>query len=177
MNNPTLAPADWVDEALRRFEKPLLRYAASITGDVERARDVVQETFLKLCEADRAALDDHLAPWLYTVTRNRALNVRKKEARMAPLLEGQADTLSNGKAGPGEVAVLNETHHLVAQALERLPHNQQEACRLKFHNGLTYREISQVMGVSLGTVSNLIAEGLDTIRLQLRATLTPAQEN
>lgn len=176
MEQDTLGRAALVDAALREFEGPLLRYAASITGDLELARDVVQETFIKLCEADIGRVEDHLTPWLYTVTRNRALNVRKKEARMAPLLEGQAEALSNGSAHPGEVAARNEAHRLIADALAGLPENQQEACRLKFQSGLTYREISKIMGVSLGTVSNLVTQGLDAIRLKLRASIDLAQE-
>ncbi len=168
--------AEWVRGALERYEQPLLRYTASITGDADLARDVVQDAFLKLCEADRAKVDGHLAAWLYTVARNRALDVRKKEARMNPLLDAQAAKLPNGQAGPGAVAEKKESHRLVADALQGLPDNQREACRLKFQDNLTYREISQVMGVSLGTVSNLLATALDAIRTQLRTEIDLAQE-
>ncbi len=176
MEATSTSKADWVRDALDRYEAPLLRYAASICGEAERARDVVQDAFLKLCEAERAKVDGHLAPWLYTVVRNRALNVRKKEARMTPLLDSHALGLANGNPGPGEAAVRSEAHGLVASALEGLPENQQEACRLKFQDNLSYREISEVMGVSLGTVSNLLTRALDAIRQQLSATIDLAQE-
>lgn len=169
--------AAWVAEALRQFERPLLRYAAGITGDAELARDVVQETFLKLCTADRAHVDGHLAAWLHTVVRNHALNVRKKESRMAPLLDEHAAALANSGSGPGAEVDRNETHRLIADTIRELPADQQEACRLKFHNGLTYREISEVMGVSLGTVSNLIAGALDVLRRRLRTERDPVREN
>ncbi len=39
----------WIRQALERHERPLVHYAARLIGDVERARDVVQETFLRLC--------------------------------------------------------------------------------------------------------------------------------
>lgn len=168
--------ADWVRETLVRYEGPLLRYAASITGDAERARDVVQEAFVKLCEADRDHVADHLAAWLYTVVRNLALNVRKKEARMAPLMERQAERLANGAASPRATAEQAETRHLIATAIHKLPEDEQEVCRLKFQDGLTYREIGQVMGVSLGTVSNILARALGAIREQLRASGALQQE-
>ena len=176
MKTTTTNKGRWVEENLQRYEAPLLRYAASITGDEDLARDIVQETFMKLCEAAPDKVGDHLAAWLYTVTRNRALNVRRKEARMAPLLDGQAEAVANGHAGPAEIAEQNEAHRLVAGAIGALPENQQEACRLKFQNGLTYREISEVMGVSLGTVSNLITQALDAVRLELRAKIDLVQE-
>ena len=53
--------AAWIREALARYERPLLRYVHGITRDTELARDVVQETFLKLCKADPPTVGDHLA--------------------------------------------------------------------------------------------------------------------
>ena len=72
----------WIRDAIRRFEVPLLRYAQGITRDAEIARDVVQDTFLKLCRSQQADLGERLAPWLYTVCRNRAIDVCRKEGRM-----------------------------------------------------------------------------------------------
>ena len=86
-----LASANWIRQALERYEKPLIRYACRITGDLETARDVVQDAFLRLCQADRAKVDGHLAAWLYTVCRNRAYDVRRKEGRMDALTQGRAE--------------------------------------------------------------------------------------
>jgi RNA polymerase sigma-70 factor (ECF subfamily) len=166
----------WIHSALQRYEQPLLRYVLRFTRDPETARDVVQDTFLKLCTADRTKVDGHLAAWLYTVARNHALNVLKKEGRMETLKEGQAENLPNGKAGPRAVAEHNETQRLVLNILHALPDKQQEACRLKFEDELTYREISQIMGVSLGTVNNLLTAALDTIRQRLKTGNQLAQE-
>jgi hypothetical protein len=48
----TVTRVEWVREAMGRHEAALLRYAQSLTGDPELARDVVQDTFLKLCEQE-----------------------------------------------------------------------------------------------------------------------------
>ena len=75
--NPTPSThADWVQDALIRYEGALVRYAMRITGDMETARDVVQDTFLRLCDADRDQVGEYLAPWLYRVCRNRAIDAR-----------------------------------------------------------------------------------------------------
>lgn len=168
--------ADWIRTALERYEKPLLRYATRITGNAELARDVVQETFMRLCAAERAKVEGHLAAWLYTVARNHALNVRKKESRMFHYGESEAVERAGARAGSPAAKPPDEAHLLVFDALKGLPEKQQEACRLKFEDDLSYREISQVMNVSLGTVSNLVAAALDTIRKQLRARGDLAQE-
>src|SRR5215210_8097344 len=75
-------PLDF-DAILERFELPLLRYATRIIGDQERARDVVQETFVQLQRSKREEHDNAPAKWLFTVCRNRALNVCRKERRLA----------------------------------------------------------------------------------------------
>jgi DNA-directed RNA polymerase specialized sigma24 family protein len=82
MDNHISGRADRVRSALERFEGPLTRYAASITGDIERARDVVQDTFVRLCDEEPGRLNGCLAQWLFTVCRNRALDVQRKEQRM-----------------------------------------------------------------------------------------------
>src|SRR5687768_5066094 len=65
---------DWVRRAVARFERPLVRYTLHVTGDAERARDVVQEAFLRLCDQDPGRVGPHLTEWLYTVTRNLAID-------------------------------------------------------------------------------------------------------
>ena len=75
------------EEILQRFEIPLLQYAARITGDRERARDVVQETFVKFQRNGAMNRQGEPATWLFTVCRNAALNVCRKERRMTYLNE------------------------------------------------------------------------------------------
>src|SRR5262249_26521421 len=74
------------EELLRRFEVPLLQYATRITGNNERARDVVQEAFIKL-QRNGSVPSEKTATWLFTVCRNGALNVCRKEKRMMYLDE------------------------------------------------------------------------------------------
>jgi RNA polymerase sigma factor (sigma-70 family) len=176
MGDEPLTKAEWIRSALERYERPLIRYAARITGNVELARDVVQDAFLRLCEAEQTKVDGHVAAWLYTVCRNRAFDVRKTEARMDPLQDEQLDWLHSGGAEPGALAARNEAYTLALDALSTLPENQQEAIRLKFQDEMTYREISQVMGVSLGTVSHLITAALGSLHEQLRGNMDLAQE-
>lgn len=172
MGTNTMNKEAWVSAALAQYERPLLRYATGITHDLECARDVVQDTFLKLCEADPGRVDGHLAAWLYTVCRNGALSARKKEARMTRL-----DDQPPGTAPPPDAAAeRNETQTRVRALLKTLPEDAQEAFRLKFRDGLTYRQIAEVMGISLGSVSNLITGALSALRRELRPESNPARE-
>jgi len=166
MAEKPLTKAKWIEAALVRYEQPLIRKAIRITGDFELARDVVQDTFLKLCKADRSQIEDHLAAWLFTVCRNRALDVQKKERRMGRLDDPPA--IPEYAANPAEKASVNETLALVQEALDSLTDEHREAFRLKFQDQLTYREISDVTGRSLGTVSRLITAALCAVRDRLQ---------
>ena len=87
---------------LARYELPLLLFATRITGDRERARDVVQETFVKYRHNGSLANEKPPATWLFTVCRNGALNVCRKEKRMTFLDEGMIETRADEQALPFE---------------------------------------------------------------------------
>lgn len=81
----TVPAADDLTALLRRFEPPRLQYATRILGDRDRARDVVQETFVELRRRRRAQLEHAPAEWLFTVCRNRALSILPKGSGHAPV--------------------------------------------------------------------------------------------
>jgi len=157
---------EWVRAALARYEAPLLRYASQFLGDGERARDVVQETFLQLCAADRAKVEGHLAAWLFRVCRNRAVDLRRKESRVESIDQhaGAGEALHSPGPDPSAMAERREGAGQVAAFLETLPASQREAVTLRFQGGLSYREISEVTGHSVSNVGVLLHEAIKRIR-------------
>jgi RNA polymerase sigma-70 factor (ECF subfamily) len=160
----------WVGEVVEQFEGPLVRYAAQITGDIERARDIAQDTFLRLCKQDRAALDGHLAEWHYTVCRNRALDVRRKEQRMKTMTAEQAATQESRDAGQAAIVEQHDTAGRVLQFIDKLSDNQREVVRLKFQSGLSYKEIAAVTELSATNVGYLIHTAIKKLRAELGVT-------
>ncbi len=158
----------WMRSVLEDYEGPLTRYAARITGDTDLARDVVQETFLRLWTEDPARVDGRVAQWLYTVCRNRALDVRRKNGRMQTLSETQAESREAADSGPASRVERREGCSRVLGALAQLPVNQQEVIRLRFQSGLSYKEIAGVTGLSVGNIGFLIHTAIKTIRERLR---------
>jgi RNA polymerase sigma-70 factor (ECF subfamily) len=152
-----------------RFEGPLLLYASRLLRDQEAARDVVQETFLKLCASDHASIDGHLAEWLFTVCRNRALDVLRKENRMTQLRDEQVHRCMSQEPSPLELALRRDLAGRVMELLEALPANQREVVRLKFQNGFSYQEISRISGHTVSNVGYLIHAGIKALRVQLFA--------
>lgn len=157
------------DAVVRRFELPLLQYASRITGDRERARDVVQETFVQLQRASREQLDHAPAKWLFTVCRNRALNVCRKEGRMTFVNEELLDAREGSDAAPFEQIEHKEASRFLLEILATLPPRQQEVLQLKFQNDLSYREIAEITNTTIGNVGVLIHTALKTLRQRYAA--------
>ena len=176
MSSENLTRTEWVRDAMARYETPLIRYAQRFTGSMETAQDVVQDTFFKLCVAEQAQVDGHLAPWLYRVCRNRALDVVKKEQRMRPLSDVEMATQASTAAPPNVAAENEETGAMIQAAMKALPDAQEEAFRLKFQDRLSYKEIGDVTGQTTNQVRYHIHSALKTLREKLRGQLDLATE-
>lgn len=154
-----------VESAQAEFQGPLTGYAAGLLGgDWERARDVVQDTFIKLHKQDPDLIKGKLKSWLYTVCRNRAIDVLRKENPMLTSGGEAFETLNDSMPAPDESAVSKERHAEVLKFLERLPANQKEVIRLKFQGDLSYKEIAEVTGLSVSNVGFLIHTGIKRLR-------------
>lgn len=161
--------SEWVVDALELHERALIRYATWLLGDLDSARDVVQETFLRLCREDPRRIGDHLAAWLFTVCRNLAIDTRKKAARSVPLsaevtVECDLEERHDARAALGHVL----------EILATLPRNQREVVHLRFQGGLSYRDISDVTGLSVGNVGFLLHTAMRAIRGRVSAETTGA---
>ncbi|MGI8437756.1 MAG: RNA polymerase sigma factor [Chthoniobacterales bacterium] len=151
-------------ELLRRFEIPLQQYATRIIGDRERARDVVQETFVQLQRSPREQLDHAPAKWLFTVCRNRALNVCRKEKRMTYLDDELLGKREADSPAPFAQIEQSEAKGFLLRIVATLPPRQQEVLQLKFQNDLSYQEISEITKISTSHVGVLLHTALKTLR-------------
>jgi RNA polymerase sigma factor (sigma-70 family) len=154
----------WVMQVVDTFEGRLVRYAADLVGPA-MARDVVQDTFLKLCDQERGRVEAHLAAWLFTVCRNRALELRRKLKRQGPLDAEHAAELVPQAA---DVAYLHQEALVrMRKALGGLPERERELVRLKFDCELSYKEIAAVTGLSVTNVGFI----LHTATRRMRAAI------
>lgn len=155
--------------AVAEFQAPLIRYATRLVGDADRARDVVQDTFVRLMAQAEESVDGHVAEWLFTVCRHRALDVLRKEGRMKRFEEGQAERVTANDPRPGRTLEREETHEAILGLIEKLPANQQEVIRLKFQNGFSYKEISRITTLSVSHVGVLIHNAVLKLRAEFAA--------
>ena len=155
-----------VRQALDLYESSLIAYATSILGgDEERARDVVQDTLLKLYLADPQRVSENLKAWLYAVCRNRALDVLRKEHRL--VLSDDDDHLEwldDLQPEPAYDAGRDEMLEQIWLAAEQLPPNQREVVRLKFQHDHSYKDISTITGLSVTNVGFLLHTAVKRLR-------------
>jgi RNA polymerase sigma-70 factor (ECF subfamily) len=159
----------WFTATVDRYERPLVAYALRFVHDLEAARDIVQDTFVKLhaeMQDDRERVEGHLAQWLFTVCRNRCCDHQRSHSvrRKSPSMD--LATQPSAAPPPGTSLEQTEIAAQVRAALATLPPRQQEVIRLKFHQGLSYAEIAAVTALSVSNVGFLISTGLATVRQQ-----------
>ena len=154
-----------VKQALDLYESSLIAYAASIlNGDIDRARDVVQDTFLKLYLAEPDKVRENVKAWLYTVCRNRAFDVLRKEQRLDL---GNEDVLADHSDWRPDPSQSSDTHELcdrVWQLVEQLSANQREVLRLKYIHDCSYKDIAAATGLTIGNVGFLMHVAIKKLR-------------
>ena len=158
----------WVLEAVDLYELPLQRYARRLVGDFDLAADAVQHAFLKLCEQSQATLDGRVAPWLFRVCRNRALDHLRHADRQRLLgdaVESAATRLQQGAAAndPAKAVEARDLAGQIRTLVKDLPGPQREAIDL-WCEGFTHKEIAGITGRTEGHIRVLVHRGLTTLR-------------
>jgi len=167
---------DWIREAFQKHQAALVSYVQHLLDDLDLARDVVQDAFLRLCREETDAPRDHVRPWLFTVCRRRALDVLRRQRRMQSLNETDTASWASREPSPAALAESHEQAGRALRLLRRLPENQREVLVLKFQQALSYQEISRVTGLSVGNVGFLIHTALKTLRGWLEVEPVPAMQ-
>jgi RNA polymerase sigma-70 factor (ECF subfamily) len=160
-----MSPEQIITKALDRYERVLISYAKEITGDLESARDTVQETFLRLSRQDVVALEPRLRPWLFLVCRNCALDHRRKVVRFSTEPLEDNDWVSDEPSAPARAMAAEDAGRL-RELVSGLPRQQRELIKLKFEAGLSYKEMAEALKTSVSTVGVQLHDAIKTLRRQ-----------
>jgi RNA polymerase sigma-70 factor (ECF subfamily) len=159
-----------VEGLFAALESPLLNYAMRLVGEGSLAEDIVQDAFMKL----HAQFDQVREPrrWLYRTVHNQALNHRRQADKTVPLHPpaeetGSTPDTSDPQPLPDEQIARWEGIGLVRLSLETLDDRSRELVRLKFNEGLSYKEISVRTGLKIGHVGYLLHHALKAIADEL----------
>lgn len=171
---PASTPSGSIVELFASLESPLLHYALRLTSNRSTAEDVIQEAFMKL----HAQFDDVREPrrWLYRTVHNLALNHRRAASKVVALNPAPHDDTHtpNDTADPlplpDEQIARLESIGQVRLSLDALDERSREVVRLKFHEDLSYKAISQQTGLKVGHVGYLLHHALKTLATELAKT-------
>ena len=153
--------AAW-EQLVRDWEPKLLYFVRRLVDDESDALDVLQQTWLKVFRRIGTLEDPGaLAPWLYQIARNTALNHRRVQAAYrAAIAEEQ-----NHRREQGEDQTIScDNAELVHYGLARLSLAQREVLTLYFLEGWNVERIAQVLGVPSGTVKSRLFHARNALR-------------
>ena len=157
------------EELVGLYRERLYRVAWRILRDDESAEDAAQEAFIKVYRhIARFEERSSLYTWMYRITVNIALNKLKRDKfrQMVPLGDMiQRDT--SPRSDPARMAMGSEVVERVKAAVKTLPDKQRAVFTLKFYEGLSHKEIAEVVGCSEGTSKANYFHAIRKLRKQL----------
>ena len=164
---PNKSKRDYVLLALDKYERHLTRYAARMLGgDVDRAADVVQVAFMKLCEQDSAKQDSQLKAWLYTVCRNRVIDLIRKNSRVSSMEPAVMDLSAGMFDNPQLDAERREWLSVLHERISRMSDQDREIIDLWSH-GFKHREIAEITGKKSSTVRVQLHRSIQSLKREL----------
>jgi RNA polymerase sigma-70 factor (ECF subfamily) len=155
------------EEIVRRHQRRVYGVALRIVRRHEVADDVAQEAFIRAYQSLASFdLGRPFAPWICRIAANLAVNhVRSPEAREEALPEGHAEMPArDGGSGPLEGVLEGEARRVLQQAMERLPVEQRAVFTLRAIEEMSYREIADALGISIGTVMSRLSRAREKLR-------------
>jgi RNA polymerase sigma-70 factor (ECF subfamily) len=153
--------ADAFGELVDRYRAPVVRLAYSLTHDVDEAKDVAQDAFLRAFRRIESFRPDRpFSRWLFVIARNASFDAMRRRRRSAALVAEESEAVTS----PEEWALRNEEAERVREALDALPEHYRKVLDLYYVSGLRYREIAVALGIPLGTVKTYIARAKRRLR-------------
>ena len=148
-----------------------MRFATRLTGDVDTGEELVQEALLRAVRRWATFRGEaEFRTWLFRIIINVFRDRLRASGSTSRLIEEQSAIVADrASAGPAEVAVQAELEELVAREVSRLPPRQREVLTLVVFEGLSVREVGDVVGISVANVYST----LSAARLRLKTRLAP----
>lgn len=149
-------------ELVRRYQNDIFRFCLHYLREVERSKEMAQETFIRVFAArGRFDLTRKFRPWVLCIARNLCLNeIKRKKTVTMQSLEEYASTarsesgevLKSAADSPDELLMASERRELVMEALGSLDDEAREIVTLRFFRRLPARDIAEIVGSTEGAV-------------------------
>lgn len=157
------------EQLVKKYEHSVLNTIYRYIGNHDEAEDIAQEVFIKVWRHAKSFKGkSKFSTWLYRIVVNQCLNYRSKHKERHASLD---EIMEQGKT-PESLKVEIEFERqrkskIVRRAINELPKRQRIALVLSKFEGKSYREIAQIMGVSLSSVESVIFRARGTLKKKL----------
>jgi len=167
-------------ELVRRYGDSVLGYLIRMNGNREQAEDLFQETFKRVHEKAHTFRGPQFKGWLFKIATRVALDGFRRGKRTKTVsLNQQLDcdnpnseqfgvvALADNSCNPSEQALKAEQIEQVRRAIQLLPERQRATLVLAYYQQLSYPDVAEVLGCSVGTVKTQMFRALKTLAQKL----------
>lgn len=165
-------PREAFSELIGRYRQEIYDLAVRVTGSRTEAEDVTQETFIKAYEhIKKFRGDSSLKTWLYRITINRSISVKRRVKRWRVFRGMEDETFPDlpelsTPSSEQEVILHDQAGH-AHQALQKLPVKQRTSVILRVIKEMSYEEVARTMGISTGGAKANVHQGLKKLKTML----------
>ncbi len=162
-----------IKELARKYYDRLFRSALFMCGDEAVAEELVQETFVGAVKSmDNFEGRSSYYTWLYAILRNKFRGWLRKKEKKSMSLERTAENIDGGgvdelleddRPDAAEELIHQEDIERVREVLDELPHHHRSVLVLRYMEGMSYEDIADTLGCSLGTVKSRIHYALKKV--------------
>lgn len=145
-------PPDGFEAVMAAHERMVVSTAYRLLGRMEDAQDAAQEVFLRLFR-NLSKIDGDPKPWLYRVT----VNICNDHYRRRPLITQPDERRADPAPDPERVVAMEERKRLLMEGLQTLAERERAAVVLREFEGLSTREVAEILGVEEVTVRSQIS--------------------
>lgn len=159
------------EQLVKQYQKSLFNFIYRYVGERGAAEDLTQEVFLRVFLAAKrfeTRPGASVSSWIYRIAYHLSLNEIKRRERFFRMSNHFEDTRpGEGERSSADLMEAKALRQTVLSALQLLPENQRAALLLRVNEGLSYQEISEVIGVSLSSVESLLFRARQALRRHL----------
>ena len=158
-----------VFEALfRRYHRGIFGFALRMLGSAAEAEEIVQETFVRVYASARTFIPGSaFAPWVYKIAANLCRNRLRHRSPKPLVFDESVGLLDPNAASPLEIYETAIERERVHQAIATLPRKYREVVLLRYMGGLSYRQVADVLDVTVSAVETRLFRAKAILRKRL----------
>jgi RNA polymerase sigma-70 factor (ECF subfamily) len=149
----------------KKYYKNLVRLTSLITGSIDSAKDIAQETFVRILNNSIKYNKGNFNAFITTIAFRLAL---KEKARYKRDLTIEKDIYIDKNPIPLEIQIAEEHQKFLFQLISSLPEGPKEILVLRYYSGISYETISEILKIPIGTVKSRIYYAVKTCRDKLK---------